>query len=176
MRYFARKMERDPGAGGGPHEKVSLSNVETRVSHSCNQADLPCARSVSATRKNQGTPRLTQLIMSMQIEYLSVEGVREPAWPLDSEIPGRARLLGQFPIDPAKRRSEPRSIADSPVGVRHGAYRFSVPFATFLVLPPPPNLKPNSAGHRHAKHSLDAELTEMMIQVFVHQDSPFRRS
>jgi hypothetical protein len=50
VRYSARKMERDSGARRGPHEKVSVSNVETRVSHACNEADLPCARSVSATR------------------------------------------------------------------------------------------------------------------------------
>ncbi|MGA7411077.1 MAG: hypothetical protein WBW33_11365 [Bryobacteraceae bacterium] len=50
VRYSARKMERDPGARGGSYEKVSVSNVETRVSHARNEADLPCARSVSATR------------------------------------------------------------------------------------------------------------------------------
>jgi hypothetical protein len=50
VRYSARKMEGDPGARGRSHEKVSISNVETRVSHACNEADLPCAGSESATR------------------------------------------------------------------------------------------------------------------------------
>jgi hypothetical protein len=58
-------MKRDPGARGGSHEKVSVANVETRVSHACNEADLPCARSESATRENQGTSRIVQLIVSM---------------------------------------------------------------------------------------------------------------
>ena len=83
VRVSARKMERDPGARRGSHEKVGISDLETRVSHPCNEAKLPRARSVATTGQNQGTSRITQLIISMEIEYVSAEGVREPAWSLN---------------------------------------------------------------------------------------------
>jgi hypothetical protein len=65
VRVSARKMERDPRARRGSHEKVGISDVDTRVSHPCNEAKLPRARSVAATGQNQGASRITQLIVSM---------------------------------------------------------------------------------------------------------------
>jgi hypothetical protein len=65
VRDSARKMERDPGARRGSHEKVGVSDVETRVSHPCNEANLPRARSVATTCQNQGTSHSNQLIISM---------------------------------------------------------------------------------------------------------------
>jgi hypothetical protein len=59
LEYFferdpACEMQRDPCAGRSPNKKVSVSNIDTRIGHACNEADLPCARSVSASRENQG--------------------------------------------------------------------------------------------------------------------------
>jgi hypothetical protein len=65
VRVSARKMERDPGARRGSHEKVGVSDVETRVSHPCNEAKLPRARGIATTGQNHGTSRITQLIISM---------------------------------------------------------------------------------------------------------------
>jgi hypothetical protein len=65
VRVSARKMERDPGARRGSHEKVGVSDLETRVSHPCNEAKLPRAGSVATTGQNQGTSGITQLIISM---------------------------------------------------------------------------------------------------------------
>ena len=65
VRVSARKMERDPGARRGPHEKIGVSDIETHLSHPCNEAKLPRARSVATTGQNQGTSDITQLIISM---------------------------------------------------------------------------------------------------------------
>jgi hypothetical protein len=84
VRVSAGKMERDPGTRRGSNEKVGVSDIETCVSHPCNEAKLPGARSVATTGQNHGTSRITQLIISMQKEYLS-EAIREPARSQDFE-------------------------------------------------------------------------------------------
>jgi hypothetical protein len=68
VRDSARKMERDPGARRGSHEKVGFSDVEIRVRHPCNEAGFPRARSEATTCQNQGTSHTNQLIISMRIE------------------------------------------------------------------------------------------------------------
>ena len=65
VRVSAGKVERDPRAGRGAHEKVGVSDVETRVSHSCDEAQLPSARRVATPGENHGTPAVTQLIISI---------------------------------------------------------------------------------------------------------------
>jgi hypothetical protein len=69
VRVAACQMERDSGARRGSNEKVGVSDVETRISHSCNEAKFPCTRSEATTGQNQGPSRIAQLIISMQIEY-----------------------------------------------------------------------------------------------------------
>jgi hypothetical protein len=81
MRVYAGKMERDPGARRRSHEKIGVSDIDTRISHPCNKAKLPSACSEATTGQNQGTSRITQSNISRKIEYMRFESVREPGCP-----------------------------------------------------------------------------------------------
>lgn len=97
-RHAACKMQRNPGSCGVPHEKVSVSNIEPRLEHTHNKADLPSARSISASSENQGASR-HQSIVSMQTAWQTLPRDYFPLARQPPMVPFNRNLIGGLPTN-----------------------------------------------------------------------------